>query len=143
MAEKLKVKFLTAIWGARYVEEFARVSLPSYLAAGNLPFVAMETTLEVVIMTSSESLSKFDELPIFQKLKAVCPVRFIFIDDLIATGNYGVTLTLAYTRGIMDSGSEQTNTNFVFMNSDFVLADGSLRTLVGKLREQHRCIMAP
>lgn len=143
MAEKIKVKFLTAIWGARYVEEFARVSLPSYLAAGNLPFVATETDLEVVVMTSVGSLAKFDEQPAFQKLRSLCPVRFILIDDLITTGNYGVTLTLAYARGILDSGAEQTNTNFVFMNSDFVLADGSLRTLVEKLREQHRCIMAP
>lgn len=143
MEAKLKVRFLTVIWGARYVEEFARISLPSYLAAGNLPFVASETTLEIIILTSSESLAKFDELPIFRKLKSLCPVRFILIDDLITAGNYGVTLTLAYARGIIDSGAEQTNTTFVFMNSDFVLADGSLRTLVGMLRKQHRCIMAP
>lgn len=143
MEEKLKIRFLTAIWGARYVEEFARISLPSYLAAGNLPFVAAETALEIIILTSSETLAKFDELPIFRKLKSLCPVRFILIDDLITTGNYGVTLTLAYARGIMDCGAEQTKTTFVFMNSDFVLADGSLRTLVGMLRKQHRCIMAP
>ena len=29
------------------------------------------------------------------------------------------------------------------MNSDFVLAEGSLRTLIAKLHEGHRCIMAP
>lgn len=143
MPEKLKIKFLTAIWGARYIEEFARVSLPSYMAAGNLPFVAANTDFEIVIMTSTDSRDKFDELPIFLKLKALCPVRFIFIDDLITTGNYGVTLTLAYARGILDSGAEQTNTNFVFMNSDFILADGSLKTLVGRLQAGERCIMAP
>ena len=48
MAEKLKVKFLTVIWGVRYIGEFARVSLPSYLAAGNLPYVAVETDLEIL-----------------------------------------------------------------------------------------------
>jgi hypothetical protein len=139
----MKLKFLTAIWGARYVEEFARVSLPSYLAPGNLPSLAAEIDLEIVIMTSTSSRSTFDALPIFQKLTSLCPVRFIFIDDLITTGNYGVTLTLAYARGILDSGPDQTSTNFLFMNSDFVLADGSLQTVIAKLRAGERCILAP
>jgi hypothetical protein len=143
MVDKPKVKFLTAIWGARYIEEFARVSLPSYLAAGNLPSMASETDLEIIVMTSMDSRDKFEELGHLAKLKALCPVRYILIDDLITSGNYGVTLTLAYARGIRDSGPEQTNTYFVFMNSDFVLADGSLKTLTGKLREGHRAIMAP
>ena len=143
MSDRLKVRFLTVIWGTRYIEEFARVSLPSYLAAGNLPFMAAETDLEIVVMTSKESRDKFEERDYLDKLKAICPVRYILIDDLITTGNYGVTLTLAYARGIRDSGSEQTNTHFVFMNSDFVLADGSLKTLVAKLREGHHAIMAP
>jgi hypothetical protein len=143
MTDKLKVRFLTVIWGTRYIEEFARVSLPSYLAAGNLPFMAAETDLEIVVMTSMESRDKFEEQDYLDKLKTLCPVRYILIDDLITNGNYGVTLTLAYARGIRDSGPEQTNTHFVFMNSDFVLADGSLKTLVAKLREGHRAIMAP
>ena len=142
MKDKLKVKFLTVIWGAQYLEEFASVSLPSFLSDGNLPFVASETNLEIVIMTSAQSREVFDQLPIFAKLKALCPVKFIFIDDLITNGNYGVTLTLAYARGIRDSGPEQTTTHFVFMNADFVLADGSLRTLVAKLRGGSPCVMA-
>ena len=143
MSDRLKVRFLTVIWGTRYIEEFVRVSLPSYLAADNLPFMAAETDFEIVIMTSSESRDKFEERDYLDKLKALCPVRYILIDDLITNGNYGVTLTLAYARGIRDAGPEQTSTHFVFMNSDFVLADGSLKTLVAKLREGHHVIMAP
>lgn len=143
MTDKIKIKFLTAIWGARYIEEFARVSLPSYLAPGNLPIVAAENDLEVLILTTSESRATFDEMPIFGRLAELCTVRYLLIDDLITSGNYGVTLTLAYARGIQDSGEAQTETTFVFMNSDFVLADGSLRGMVDKLREGHRCVMAP
>lgn len=141
--DKPKVRFLTVIWGARYIEEFSRVSLPSYMAAGNLPALAEETDLEIVLLTASTSIPNFSDEPIFERLQALCSVRFIIIDDLITTGNYGVTLTLAYARGIMDAGAEQTNTNFVFMNADFVLADGSLRTLAKRLKAGERCIMAP
>jgi hypothetical protein len=143
MAEKLKVKFVAVIWGARYIREFARVSMPSYLSAGNLPYLARETDLEVLIMTTKDSREKFDKESSFAQLRALCPVRYIFIDDLVTFDIYGVTLTLAHTRAIHDSGTEQTNTYFIFMNSDFILADGSLITLVDKLRAGHRCIMAP
>src|SRR5579872_233643 len=143
MAERLRVRFLTVIWGARYVQEFARVSVPSYLTPGNLPFVASETDLEILILTSTDSRSTFDEEPAFARLRELCPVRYILIDDLITTGVYGVTLTLAYARGIRDSGERQTDTHFIFMNSDFILSEGSLKTLIGKFREGDRCIMAP
>jgi len=113
------------------------------MASGNLPALAEETDLEIVVLTASASIPNFSDEPIFERLKALCPVRFIIIDDLITTGNYGVTLTLAYARGIMDAGTEQTNTHFVFMNADFVLADGSLRTLAERLKAGERCIMAP
>ncbi|WP_316207213.1 MULTISPECIES: hypothetical protein [unclassified Bradyrhizobium] len=139
----MKVKFLTVIWGARYIDEFARVSLPSYLSPRNLPWVAEANELEVVVLTSAEGRAHFEQQRIMGRLKALCPVRYILIDDLIAGGAYGVTLTAAYARGIMDSGSEQTNTCFVFMNSDFVLADGSLRTLVTKIADGHPCVKTP
>jgi len=141
--DKPRVRFLTVIWGERYIEEFARVSLPSYMAPGNLPALAAETDLEVVVLTSSASVPQFSKEPIFDRLRTLCPIRFIVIDDLITTGVYGVTLTLAYARGIIDTGAEQTNTTFVFMNADFVLADGSLRTLAGRIKAGERCIMAP
>lgn len=143
MSDKPRLRLLTVIWGKRYIEEFSRVSLPSLLAAGNLPSLARMTDLEVVILTSEHSLPAFHREAAFRALEALCPVRFIFIDDLITTGVYGVTLTLAYARGIRDSGAEQTDTWFVFMNSDFVLADGALSTLAGKIEEGHPCIMAP
>jgi hypothetical protein len=143
MAERLKVRFLTVIWGARYIDEFARVSLPSYLAPGNLPALAAGADLEVVVMTSRDSVAEFEGKPAFETLRRLCPVRFLFIDDLITTGCYGVTLTLAYVRGIAEAGEAQTDTTFVFMNSDFVLADGALATLLVRLREGARCVMAP
>lgn len=142
MKNKTKVKFLTVIWGERYIEEFARVSLPSYLAPENLPYMAERTDLGVLIMTTKDSVSKLQENAVFKKLEALCPVEFIFIDDLITNGVYGVVLTLAYARGIRSCGDEQTDTNFVFMNSDFVLANGSLKTLTHEIEAGKPCVMA-
>ncbi len=142
MNKKKTVKFLTVIWGDRYIEEFAQVSLPSYLAPENLPYMAEHTDLGVLIMTSKDSVAKLKENAVFKQLEAVCPVEFILIDDLITNGVYGVVLTLAYARGIRSCGEDQVNTHFVFMNSDFVVANGSLKTLTKEIEDGKSVVMA-
>lgn len=138
-----KTKFLTAVWGKAYIERFAAVSLPSFLAPGNLPALASLTDLEVVIMTCSHDIPYFEAHSAFRKLRDVCPVRFVEIDDLVTNGIYGVTLTLAYARPIIACGEDMLNTHFVFMNADFVLADGSLRSLARHIIDDRSIVLGP
>lgn len=143
MADKQKAKFISAVWGARYIQDFCQASLPSYLAAGNLPALSGMCDLEILILTDEVSVPIFKRTPLFEDLRKICAVRFILIDDLIVKGQYGVTLTLAYARAVMDSGEAQTETYFIFMNSDFVLSDGSLLHLGERMKAGEPCIMAP
>lgn len=143
MIKRLRIKLLIAIWGARYIHEFARISLPSYLAEGNIPHLASNADLEIVVMTTADSRAAFEDTPAFARLSVICPVRFILIDDLVTSGHYGVTLTLAFARGIRDSGRQQTDTHFLFLNSDFVLSDGSLASILRKLEAGSHCVLAP
>lgn len=142
MPERLKARLLTAVWGERYVREFAQISLPSYLASENIPALAESVDLEVVILTTRSSVNAFRNEPAFVRLQTLCHSHFLLIDDLITTGNYGVILTLAYARGIIDAGAEQVNTWFIFMNSDFVLADGGMRNLLPILTTENHAIMS-
>lgn len=141
--DKLKAKLIFVVWGERYVKEFTNVALCSYLAPGNLPFLAAETDLEILVMTTQESRSTFEDDSAFAAVREMCPVRYIYIDDLITVGMYGVTLTLAFARAIMESGEAQTETHFVFANSDFFLADGSYRSLFERMNAGEGCVMAP
>jgi len=138
-----KVSFLTAVWGEAYISRFASLSLPSFLAHGNLPALAGATELEVVIMTQSSDVRFFEDHPTFSLLRNICPVRFVAIDDLITTGNYGVTLTLAYLRPIALLGERMLETHFLFMNADFVLADGSLRSLAKHILAGRSIVLGP
>lgn len=138
-----KVKFLTAIWGERYIERFCSLSLPSFLASGNLPSLAESTELEVVIMTRETDKPHFETNSAFLRLRGICCVRFVPIDDLITSGAYGVTLTLAYARPIIACGEDMLNTHFVFMNADFVLADGSLRSLGRHIHDGRSIVLGP
>jgi hypothetical protein len=140
-----KVKFLLAVWGERYIAMSAAISVPSFLAPGNLPALAAVTDLEVLIMTAVDDVPIFRRTPAFQRLEALCPIRFIPIDELIVAVPplYGFTLTQAFAHGIASVGAHQTSTHFVFMNADFVLADGSLRSLADRILAGHPCILAP
>src|SRR4051812_1265386 len=142
-AVRAKVKFLTAVWGDVYIERFATLALPSFLAPGNLPALASSCDLETIILTTRADFQLFETHPSFHALRLVCPVRFIDIDDLIAPGVYGVTLTLAYARAILECGEEMVKTHFVFMNADFVLADGSLRSLVTHIVARRSIVLGP
>lgn len=138
-----KAKFLTAVWGEDYIRRFASLSLPSFLAPGNLPALAGLTDLEVVIMTRSGDVAYFEGHPSFRLLRQVCAVRFVEIDDLVTTDVYGVTLTLAYARPVIACGPEMLDTFFVFMNADFVLSDGSLRALGRHIADGRSIVLAP
>jgi hypothetical protein len=138
-----KVRFLTVVWGDAYIERFANLALPSFLAPGNLPALAAACDLEVVIMTTLTHVPDFEAHAAFRALRQVCPVRFVEIDDLIAPGIYGVTLTLAYMRAIAGCGTEMVNSHFMFMNADFVLADGSLRSVCGHILAGRSIILGP
>lgn len=138
-----KVKFLTVVWGKSYIARFATLALPSFLAKGNLPAMALTTDLEVVIMTRRDDILFFREHAAFLALQDICSVRFVEIDDLITTAVYGVTLTLAYARPIIACGSEMVNIHFVFMNADFVLADGSLKALCEHILAGRAIVLGP
>src|SRR5215467_4840022 len=77
-----KAKFLTAVWGKAYIDRFCLLSLPSFLAPGNLPALAQALELEVVIMTRQRDFEHFQRNPTFRRLCTICPVRFVEIDDL-------------------------------------------------------------
>lgn len=138
-----KVKFLTVVWGETYITRFVTLALPSFIAPGNLPALAAAIELEVVIMTRRADIEFFEKQAAFRRLRKICPVRFVEIDDLITTAVYGVTLTLAYARPIIACGREMLDIHFVFMNADFVLADGSLRSLCRHIEAGRSIVLGP
>jgi hypothetical protein len=139
----LKIKFLTVVWGEKYIKNFCELSLPSFMAPGNLPALAQASKLEVLIMSQSKDFHAFEKYPAFRNMNSQIKIRFVPIDDLIPGNIYGVTLTLAYARPILALGKKMLDYHFVFMNADFILADGSLRTLGRQLSSGVEVVLAP
>ncbi len=136
-----RVRLLIPVWGVSYVRQFADLALCTLLADGNLPELGAKTDLEVYLLTGSQYVPEFASS--IKRIEKICPVRVVQIDDLLGSSLYGFTLTLAYVRGMNAEGPHVTNTHFVFMNSDFLLAENSLRTLTEQILGGRNCILAP
>ena len=126
---------LLGIWGGKFIEEFLQLSLPSLLAPGNLPALASNYQTRFVFLTRTSDIPAFEENKAFQQLKAICDVEFVDIQDLIVFNNYSTTLTMVYDRAIKRTGAQMLNTYFIFLTSDYIMADGSMQGLMRYIKQ--------
>jgi Macrocin-O-methyltransferase (TylF) len=137
-------RVITYAWEEKYVDTMLTLTLPALLAPGNLPYVASEVPCELVILIQRRFFSKFNRHPAIARARSICPVRFIKLDDLIVSKDkYGMTLTYALHRGFSDLGPAMTECWQIFLNADFILADGSLRAVIGHLSRGQRIVASP
>ena len=140
-----EVRVLIPVWGERYIDNFIKFALPSLLAPGNLPVLAKACRVTVVFLTARKNFGHFQKRSQITKVLAgYCKIEYIPIDDLIeGTTSYSVPLTLAYFRGMMETGAAMTRTYFLCYNSDFILADGSLTPVLRHIQDGRSVILAP
>lgn len=141
---KLPTRIITCAWGEKYIGELLSITLPALLAPGNLPYVASVVPCELVILTEQASFSRVLGDVTLRKIRELCSVRLIEVDDLIPSRDqYGMAITYALHRGFSDLGQSAADTWLMFLNADFIPADGSLRNLVRHLAQGKRLIAAP
>jgi len=144
LPSSLPTRIITYAWGEKYIGELLSLTLPALLAPGNLPYVASAVPCELVILTEEAFFSRVLNDPTVCKIRDLCRVRLIELDDLIpAPDKYGMALTYVLHRGFSDLGPSVTDTWLLFLNADFILADGSLRNLIRHLAEGERLVASP
>jgi hypothetical protein len=144
LSSTLPTRIITYAWGERYIGELLSLTLPALLAPGNLPYVASVTSCELVILTEEAFFSRVLSDPTIRKIRDLCRVRLVELDDLIpAPDKYGMALTYVLHRGFSDLGPSVTDAWLLFLNADFVLADGSLRNVMRHLAEGERLVASP
>lgn len=128
-----QVVCLLPLWGFDYVKNFLDVALPTWLAEGNLPAVSGMVQTEFVFLTSREDEIYLRAHPGFNRLSAICPTTIHYIDHLITGSNYSTTITLAYLEAMRATGDDMRDSCFLFLVSDYIVADGSFRTVVERI----------
>ena len=118
------------VWGSYYVARWAEEVLPSWLAGGNLPAIAAAGSLTVLVLTDEAGRERLGKRgPALEALRQLGSVETVPIDDLVPGGIASVTLTLAFARGAQQAYDHDPSARLIFLNGDFVLSDGSLRSV--------------
>lgn len=141
--EDIRFRILVPVWGRKYIDGFCDIALPALLAEGNLPALIDRADCEVIFLTTTSSVEFFNNSAGVANLKSICPCSFVYIDDLLPIVEYGIILTTAYGRGVASLGDRQLSTYFVFLNADFVLSNGTLRSVVDRIDRGFNAVMAP
>jgi len=136
------VKVLLPVWGERFVAQFLEFCLPTLLAPGNIPALARMLPCEIVLMTRGADEEMIYRHPLWPHLTGICSVTFSRIDDLITDGNHSTTITLAYARMVREAGEKMLDTCFIFLVSDYLVADGALRTVLARMLDGASGVLA-
>jgi hypothetical protein len=138
------VRLVAFAWGRHYVDHLLDFALSAALAPGNLPALAAVFDCTAVIVTEEKLFDYVRTHPTTRKLEQVCPVELVSLDDLISDAwQYGMTVAYALFRGFADLGPAMTETYILFLNADFVLADGCYSRLIDRIRSAERVHLAP
>ena len=135
-------RLITMAWGERYIGYLLEITIPALLAPGNLPAFVGDFDCEFVLVTETQFFDRVARSAAILELLRFADVRLVPIDDLLSPW-YGITLTYALVRGFADLGPAMTDTHLIFLNADFIVADGSYRKLAEVIKAGKRLVVSP
>jgi hypothetical protein len=140
----MKARVIIPVWGTKYLGRMDAACLPALLAPGNLPHLAEHFECELVIVTEAALFDEVRNLPSIRRAAQYAALRLVAVDDVLSHPfYYGLTITHALFRGFSDLGEAAQDVWCLFLNADFILADGSYRGLVKRMLAGERCIFSP
>lgn len=141
-SENPPIVILLPVWGESYIKSFFHYGLRSLLVPGNIPSLSREYETTFLFLVRNCDIPFFKSQPLYRELIACCRTEFIEIDDLIFDGNYSATLTIAFERGMRSRGDKMCQTYFIYLVSDYIMADGSLENLKKYIKKGYSGITA-
>src|ERR1700720_948566 len=137
-----QITLLMPVWGYQFIGRFLEFCLPTLLAPNNIPAIAQELPCRFVLLSSVADEPIIRSHPAWQKLERHCAREIQSIDDLITQGNHTATITLAFERALRQSGDAIRDTCLIFLMSDYLVADGSLKTVLRRIESGAGAVLA-
>jgi hypothetical protein len=145
MGSKPRVRMITPIWGTSYIDRWLGFGFASQRSRGNIPYLNEHCDFELAIVTKSADATYMRSSSLFKDIMSGIRIRFILMDEFFPqTGqtSYGVPLTLAFAKGILDLGESAKGTYVILMNADCVLASGSFKSITERIQAGYTIITA-
>jgi hypothetical protein len=142
--DRQAVRVVVYAWGRPYVDRLLNYALASLLAPGNLSALVASFDCTVAVVTEEKLFAYVNSHPITERVKSLCPVRLVSLDDIIGEPwQYGISVAYALFRGFCDLGAAMTETYILFLNADFVLAEGCYERLIAHMKRGESVLLSP
>jgi len=141
-----RIRMIIPIWGSEYIERWLDFTFAALRSEGNVLYLNQNSDFELAILTMAADIVYMQGDPRFLALTNGIRVRFIAMDEFFPIHGktpYGVPLTLAYAKGIMDLGDKAVGTYVIIFNADVIVSSGSFKSVLDKIREGYTAIGAP
>jgi hypothetical protein len=135
---KQRVRMIIPVWGPFYIDRWLGFSFASLRSSGNIPYLNEHFEFELAIITRSSDAEYMQSSARFKQATQGLSVKFIIMDEFFPRSGqiaYGVPLTLAYAKAILDLGGAALGTYVILMNADVALASGSLKSIADRIDE--------
>jgi hypothetical protein len=139
---KPNVRLLLPILNSEDLDLFISTPAEALLSPGNLPALAAEVKVILCLLSTIEIAEKF-ELTVFRNaILKFSELLLVSVDDLVLDDSFEVVPSLAYQKGIAGSGPVATETVFIFLQPNLVLADGALQAIYCQIQSGVRVLRA-
>lgn len=126
----MKIQVASAVWGKRFCELFTNFSLPSLLAADNVPHLARGATCTFHIVTTRRDRRRLEDAPAIAALRRYGEIDWEILEE------YGVTQLpvgvnsrkYSFISALQNLAIERARDHdvIIFNYADFIWANGSL-----------------
>lgn len=138
---KNDIKIIFVVWGDDYIKFFDRFVLSSYLAPGNLPYLAKSRTIYVDLWTKKKDIEKISNIRSFLRLKMLSKIKYYDIAS-VDDSKYGI-MNNCHRISIADSN--QKNHIICIASPDSVASANVLGFSADKIDQGYRavCVAGP
>ncbi|HAA93402.1 MAG TPA: hypothetical protein DCS82_00600 [Rhodospirillaceae bacterium] len=135
----MRFLFVTVIWGAKYVDDFLKYSLPTQLAWGNLADFPWADGSTYLIITTDEDRARLRSSSLFKRLERNITVKFGDLKDTPLHNKY-IGVSMAQLEGLKQSSDYDA---VFFIYPDFVCATGTIQYCAQKMVDGFDAVMFP
>lgn len=142
---KPKARMVIPFWGVAYTHKVINLTLPALLSPNNLPALCESFDIELCLVTETKMFDVLRQSKPYITCTSLCEVILEPIDDLLTgiAGDYGPVLTFALFKGFVGLKERMLDYYLLFLCADFIVADGSYRTVARLMEEGKQVIHSP
>lgn len=128
------------IWGEAYIDTFQRLTLPSMLAAGNIPYLASQSNINVTFYSTPKYFKKLNSAKSVHKLKQYAELKFEKIPkDHLNKFSPLKVMNECQKKALQDGFARKSI--LIPFTSDVFLTENLLKTGLTKIKNGFRCVV--